>query len=152
MFNYFSNYRFQANVHNAKCKQVDDNIRREIYKFETKPLKSNEDVVEVLVKINQTLPGLTKPHLNNMGIFSPYTFCFVFTFLHLRGIRKLKLNLNEMSLPLTFVTNNMKYAFIASLFVSAFYGKNFKNYVDSKMTMIDARELTKKFYERYWLF
>ena len=149
MFNYLQNYRFQPNVHSAKCNQVDDSIRREIYRFEMMPLKNEEKARAVISNSVQAQKALEEPHRYNKGIFNPYAFLFVFSFLHLRGIRRAKLNLNEMDFPVAFFTANMRNAFIISLPMSLAFGSNLRNTVETYSSHDSTKDKIMRFTERY---
>ena len=149
MFSYLQNYRFQPNVHSAKCNQVDNSIRREIYRFEMMPLKNEEQAKQVISNSLQTQKALEEPHRYNKGIFNPYTFLFVLSFLHLRGIRRAKLNLNEMDFPVQFCTTNLRNAFLISLPFSIILGSNMRNTVDTYSSHDSTRDKIMRFTERY---
>ncbi len=149
MLNYFSNVRFQENIHGAKCKQVSDNVRKEIYKFEMNPLKNFTQSEEVKEKIISTQKNLDGPNKYNFGRFNAYAFCVVFTFCHLRGIRLAKKNLNEMDRPIQFCYNNIVNAGLFSWVFGYFFSTNVKNYLNSTFTLNRTKNLNDKFSERY---
>ena len=152
MFNYFSNYKYQANDHSARSKQVEDNIRREIYRFEMTPKKNEYLANEVINEIDRQEKQLVEPYKNNSGFFNPYMFIAFATVIHLRGIRKFKKNLNEMELPITFCVNTIGRGILYSTAFTLIWGKNLRNYVDSMRTHYNIREITYDFSERYGKF
>ena len=149
MLNYFSNYRFQDNNHKAICKQTEDKIRKEIYRYEMNPLKNLNAANGILDKIEEEQKNLEAPHSFNLGIYNPYALCIVFTFFHLRGIRLAKKNLNEMDFPVTFMANNFLYAVVGSVLFGTFFTRNFRNYRESLKAKKNTYYLISRFRERY---
>lgn len=128
MYGYFSNNRFCPNYNVAKCIQHENTVRKEIMKYEIKPLKNSEAAKGIVENvINPKIEKVNKLHSYNKRRINPWVFFINLSVFHLLRIRKLKMNLSDMAHPLKHLAVCTFGGLFATYFLTIITGANFRS-------------------------
>jgi len=145
MYSYFSNKRYCPNYNVAKCIQYENTVRKEIMKYEIKPLKNSEAAKGIIENIiNPNIEKVNKLHKYNYGIINPWVLFMTVSFVHLLRIRNNKKNLSEMYLPFWHLGFSLFCGFLFCYPISLHTNGNLR----SKLEIIIARTIIKNMDEK----
>jgi hypothetical protein len=133
MYSYFSNPRYQPNYIHAKCQQYQNQLAKEVMKFNVTPLQNSDNAKELVQKfIEPKIQAVEKfkgTLTTNYSLsFNGWVFMGTFVFFHLLDMKISGKNLNELKLPIRQIFVSYLNAFVYTLLISnTITGQNLKS-------------------------
>jgi len=154
MYGYFSNVRYQPNYNVAKCIQLENQVRKEVMKYEIKPLKNSDNAKQIIENtieprieaVDKLKSQFNSPYFLNFNMWLYITF---FAVSHIVRIRHHKKALSEMKYPFIHIFNcNMNAIFYTILF-SCLTGTNKRANMETKIARGYMRKMKDKLNNLY---
>ena len=150
MDSYFSNSNYESNINSARNEKFHNDIRKAVFKYETKPLKNVKNAQDLVEKEIDPKYNEFKTQLKlHTGINGWFFFYGVVAF-HLFTIIKYKKNINELEQPFLHIIKALRAGFTTCLVGTLVYGKTFEAYRNFKNTDKKIVNLKSKF-EQYYI-